>query len=225
MLSVISPEPDHAGPVNLREQILAFINGRRRHIAMMAVDVSRELRLHPTMHRLVDRELAELADAGLVVSVQMLGLPHYRRRGTIAGLAVELERGGSIPATAVFHPSSVRCPSPMGFVDMFGRAEAEQYAWLMVHALAQTGDRWRPITPAEVVDLFQETVEEHGAPSWLGNPFFKPDARVLIESGLATFAGEALGSYSPISFTLGAVARFAASKWRAPLESTAAEQR
>lgn len=197
-----------------REQVLAVLDGHGVAgpgcVARMPYDVAAKLVGYTGPRHLVladvERNLQALVDDGLAITVELAGITHYRRRGSIAGVRVEFERGGKIQAIDVFRPSSVRSPSPIGFgLGLFGKAEAEHWAWLMIFALARTGDRWRPISTKEVADVARAEVQSNGRlRDALRNPFFRPNARELIDRG---WAEERDGK---IAFTMGALVRLAA---------------
>lgn len=72
-------------------------------------------------------------------------------------------------------------PIPLGYT--FEHVEAEMMGTIMVCALQLEKDEWGPVTK-EMLSDFVDSVRED-IPSWMKNPFLKPDADDLVERGFA----------------------------------------
>lgn len=78
-------------------------------------------------------------------------------------------------------------PAPTPLLGLFGTAEIEQAAAVLVRACAHHGDTWQPITMQQVKNLLEHDVEHGVEPlaSLINNPFFCPDFSALVWEGWA----------------------------------------
>lgn len=95
-------------------------------------------------------------------------------------------------------------------VGMFGRAESEQAAAMLVRTLQVNDRSWGPVQPKEIGTMLDAELDEAKAAGkrhpW-DHPFFRPDFDGLIESGFARWVEqEGLTDRArPIEFTAQAI--------------------
>lgn len=100
-------------------------------------------------------------------------------------------------------PSDILLHDPIPLTDVFGRAEAEQAAGLMISALVASDDTWRGVTPKEIGEFLKSVIDaKEDPPVWMNNPFFKPDIDDLIKREFAEWVGDdSEGRSRPVRFT------------------------
>jgi len=144
---------------------------------------------------------------GYFIAVRPVGVvkapKHWEYRSTwraLAELGVDLGDDVLDP----IRPSAVKVSSPLDLGDMFGKAEAEQFAVFMIWTLAANGDEWRSVTLGEVTDHVRSLVDPalvDEPPSWAFNPFLRPSPHHLIMNRYAEFTGPGVGPSQPMAFT------------------------
>ena len=77
-------------------------------------------------------------------------------------------------------PSDIHVSRMHSLADTFGHAEAEQFAMIMVLALADAGDEWRPISIRDIADFMQRS-PLIGEFKW--NPLYRPSLGDLYARG------------------------------------------
>jgi len=115
------------------------------------------------------------------------------------------------PSTAKVKPSDIIIAGGVPLCDVFDRAEAEQMAALMIVTLAAAGDEWRPVTQQDINEFVSGVLSESKPPSWIANPFFKPDPSDLVSRGYAERIGK--GPEIAIAFTPDGLEKLFASSW------------
>lgn len=83
-----------------------------------------------------------------------------------------------------FAPSAVLL-TDIPFVGTFDRAEVEWTAAILVHALALTGDTFRPMDPRRVAGMLEGWMSEPQWKSLFTSPFFRVDLHGLVDRGFA----------------------------------------
>jgi len=109
--------------------------------------------------------------------------------------ALPLEAVASKLTPRQLKPSEVvlRVPPLHG---IFGKAEAEWVAALIVRACQLQGDEWKAVTAADIGAAMRADIAAKTEPlaSLTRNPFFRPDVWQLIERGFARWVGEPGGA-------------------------------
>lgn len=84
-----------------------------------------------------------------------------------------------------FKPSDVILSSPIPLVDTFDKSEIEIAVAFVVHALVETGDRWRPIAWPELRKVLDDDYAQSRQPwrSLATNPFLKPGFAATVAAG------------------------------------------
>lgn len=154
--------------------------------------------------------------SGRFIAVRPAGVCEGRRGWEYRSTWQELDELGVDLGDDVLvpiRPSDVKVSSPLDLGDMFGKAEAEQFAVLMIWTLAANGNEWRSVTLGEVGEHVRSLVDPalvDEPPSWAFNPFLLPSPHHLLMLRYAESTGPGDGPSRPITLTAMAISELTA---------------